>query len=141
MKRSFVLATIAVVLSAVCAFGAVQDFGRFTIDVPQGWTATQDGSTVGIVKNDSTASMSITIDSTEGAALKDIAEEFSKELSGTKPEADSDGDYSFEFKNQNDVNSHCLITADGGEYALIVLTGSENAPDDMKAILESFKLK
>ena len=140
MKR-FALAALVVALTAVCAFGAVQDFGKFTLDIPTGWTATQDGSTVGIVKDDNTASMSITIDSTEGAALKDIAEELSKELSGTKPEADSDGNYSFDFMNQNDVNSHCIITAEEGEYALLVLTGSENAPDDMTAILGSFKMK
>ena len=140
MKR-FALAALVVALTAVCAFGAVQDFGKFTLDIPAGWTATQDGSTVGIVKDDNTASMSITIDSTEGAALKDIAEELSKELSGTKPEADSDGNYSFDFMNQNDVNSHCIITAEEGEYALLVLTGSENAPDDMTAILGSFKMK
>ena len=141
MKRSAVFAVLAVVLSAVCAFGAVQDFGRFTIDVPSGWTATQDGSTVGIVKNDNTASMSITIDSTEGASLKDIAEEFSKAFSGTKPEKDSDGDFSFDFTNQNGVSSHCIVTSEEGEYALLVLTGLENAPDDMSAILGSFNMK
>ena len=141
MKRLAVLSVMAVLFSAACAFGAVQDFGKFTLDIPEGWTATQDGSTVGIVKDDSTASMSITIDSTEGASLKDIAEEFSKAFSGTKPEADSDGDYSFEFKNQNGVNSNCIVTSEEGEYALLVLTGLENAPDDMSAILGSFNMK
>ena len=139
MKR-LALSALVLALTAACAFGGVQDFGRFTIDVPAGWTATQDDSTVGIVKNDNTASLSITIDSTEGTPLKDIAEEFSKAFSGTKPEADSDGDYSFEF-NQNGVNSHCIITSEEGEYALLVLTGLENAPDDMSAILGSFKMK
>ena len=139
MKR-LALSALVLALTAACAFGGVQDFGRFTIDVPAGWTATQDDSTVGIVKNDNTASLSITIDSTEGTPLKDIAEEFSKAFSGTKPEADSDGDYSFEF-NQNGVNSHCIITSEEGEYALLVMTGVENAPDDMQAILGSFKMK
>ena len=56
-------------------------------------------------------------------------------------EADSDGDYSFEFKNQNGVNSNCLVTSDEGKYAFLVLTGAENAPNDMQAILYSFNMK
>ena len=44
MKR-LAVAVIAVVLSAAVAFGAAQDFGAFVIDVPDGWTASVDGTT------------------------------------------------------------------------------------------------
>ena len=80
MKRF--LLTVLLVFVAACAFAGVQDFGKFTIDVPAGWTATPDGETVGFVKNDETASMSITVDTTDGASAKEIADAFVEALNG-----------------------------------------------------------
>ena len=58
-----ILAVIAVMLTAGMAFGAVQDFGKFTVDAPDGWTANQYDATVNINKDDETAYMSLVLDS------------------------------------------------------------------------------
>ena len=48
MKRVFSLSLVAFAL-----FGA--QFGRLSTEVASSWTATQDGSTIGIIKDDNTA--------------------------------------------------------------------------------------
>ena len=139
MKRLLVALTL-VALFAVAAFAGVQDFGRFTIDVPDGWTATKDGETVGIVKDDNTASASITVDSTDGSSLKEIAEAFVEALGGKNLAADGDT-FTFEFTNANGVESKAVVSGDDKDYCLIVMTGIENAPDDFSAMLESLTEK
>ena len=68
MKRLLVALTLVAVFAAA-SFAAVKDFGAFTIDVADGWSASQDGPTAIIVKSDNTASLTITVASTEGNAL------------------------------------------------------------------------
>ena len=65
MKR-LVLAVLAVVLSAAMAFGAVQDFGAFTLDIPAGWTASAEGSMALVSKADNSGNFSLTIDDAQG---------------------------------------------------------------------------
>ena len=126
----------AVILAAAAAFAGVQDFGKFTVDVPAGWTATPDGETVGIVKNDNSAAVSITYDSLDGASLKEIAEAFVGALNG-KGLKDEGGVYSFTMTNENGVESKCYVSGDDKNYGLIVVTGGENAPDEVSAIMDS----
>ena len=140
MRRLAVLAVVFAVFSAAMAFAGVQDFGNFTVDVPEGWTATQDGETVGIVKNDNTASVSISYDSLDGASLKEIADAFVEALNG-KGLKDEGGTYSFSMTNANGVESKCYLSGDDKNYALIVVTGGENAPDDVMAMMDSLKEK
>ena len=47
MKRLLIALTLVAVFAAA-SFAGVQDFGKFTVDVPEGWTATQNGETVAI---------------------------------------------------------------------------------------------
>lgn len=139
MKRLAVLSVMAVLFTAACAFGAVQDFGKFTLDIPAGWTASQDGSTVVVVKADNSAAMSITLDSAEGASLEELAAAFAKELNASDPKPTGDGDYTFSFKDQNGVDSNCLLSGGAGMYVLIVMTGDDVA--GMTAIRDTFALK
>ena len=139
MKR-ILSALFVTVLIASCAFAGVQDFGAFTIDVAAGWTAEQDGSTVGFVKNDNTASMSITVEGSGGATAGELAEAFVDALNG-KNLTETDGGYEFEMTNANGAWSKCFLTADGDKYALIVVTGLENAPEDISAMMESLQEK
>ena len=140
-KTTALLAAIAALAaSAVMAFGAVQDFGAFTIDVPAGWTAERDGETVAFTKNDNTASMSITYDTTDGASIKEIADAFVDALKGKGLKKDGDG-YTFTMTNENGVESKCFIAGDNKNYALIVVTGGENAPDDVAAMMDSLTEK
>ena len=140
MKRLAVLAAVLAVFSAAVAFAGVQDFGKFTVDVAANWTATQDGETVGIVKNDNSASMSITYDSLDGASLKEIAEAFVEALNGKGLKSEN-GMYTFGMTNANGVESKCYLNGDDKNYALIVVTGGENAPDEISAMMDSLTEK
>ena len=140
MKRLAVLAAVVAVFSAAMAFGAVQDFGKFTVDVPAGWTATPDGETVGIVKNDNTASISISYDSLDGASLKEVADAFVEALNGKGLAQDGDV-YTFSMTNANGVESQCFLSGDDKNYGLVVVTGAENAPEEVSAIMDSIKDK
>ena len=135
MKKLFLALTLVAVFAGA-SFAGVQDFGKFTIDVAEGWTAEQDGETVGIVKNDNSASMSISVDSTDGASLKEIADEFVKALNGRNLTF-ADGTYRFEMTNANGVDSKAVLSGDDKNYALFVITGAENAPDEISKMLDS----
>ena len=137
MKR-LSIAVLLVALFAAVSFAAVQDFGKFKIDVPAGWTATQDGETVGIVKDDNTAAISITYGNTDGASLEEIAEEFVKALKGRNLQ-NNEGVYVFEMTNANGIDSKCILTGENQEYGLVVITGGENAQEEVDAIMSSIK--
>ena len=136
MKRLAVLAAIWAVFSAAAAFAGVQDFGAYTVNVPAGWTAEQDGETVGIVKNDNSAAISISYDSLDGSSLKEAADAFVEALNGKGLKSENGG-YTFTMTNANGVESKCYLTGDDKNYALIVVTGGENAPDEVMAIINS----
>lgn len=140
MKR-LVLAAVLVLGLSVAAFADVQDFGIFKADIPAGWTATQNGSTVGIVKDDSSASMSITVEESGGTSLKDLADEFVKQLNGTNLTTDARGNAVFEFMTANGAKSMAVLNCDAAHFALIVLTAVENAPEEITAILDSLKFR
>ena len=53
--------------------------------------------------------------------------------------ATGDGDYTFTFKNQNGVDSNCLLSGGDGMYILIVMTGDDVA--GMTAIRDTFSFK
>ena len=134
MKKLVVVLAL-VVFSAVAAFADVQDFGAFTIDVADGWTASVDGETVGIVKDDNTCSMSITYDSADGVSLQELAEGFVQAFSATNLQ-ENNGSYTFQMVNAG-ITSECYLFGEDGKYALVVITGRENAPDDVDAMMDS----
>ncbi len=142
MKR---LAVLLVAVLATAAFAGVQDFGKFTVDVADGWTATQNGPTAVITKNDNTAALSITVSPAE-APIADLAKAFAAEFSKSfatvsTPEADSDGDYSWDMVNAAGVNTHAMLHVEDGDYILITMTGVEAAGDEISAMLGSVKDK
>lgn len=147
MKRLLTALTLVAVFAAA-SFAGVQDFGAFTVDVPEGWTGSQQGPTAIITKNDNTASLSITVDATQGYSAADLAAAFVENFKNSgsfasvgTPEADSDGAYSWEMTNKQGVNSKSILTVDEKNYVLFVATGIENAPDDFGAMLGSVKSK
>ncbi len=145
MKRLLVVMALVALLASV-AFASTHDFGAFTVDVLDGWTASQEGPTAVIIKNDNTASLSITFTETEGASLGDIANAFVEEFKKTftsvsAPEKDADGDYSFSMVNGNGVESKALLTGDEKHYCLFVMTGVDAAGDEISKMLGSVKDK
>ncbi len=74
MKRLLTLAAVLVLALSFSAFGEVHDFGKFTMDVPEGWTASQTGDTGVVTRDDNMAQVTVMITDAEGNSLKDIAE-------------------------------------------------------------------
>ena len=120
-KRIGVLSVLAVLVFSAAAFAAVQDFKDFTVDVPDDWTATQNGTTVGIVANDNSAAVSVTVDKRDGMEAKDLAAAFAEKLKGSEPVLEDDV-YHFDFKNEAGVESRAILNTEGDNYLLLVIT-------------------
>lgn len=144
MKRTLALAAVLALVLTAAAFA--QDFGAFTMDIPAGWTASQNGPTAIVAKDDKTASLSVTIMPAEGNSAKTFAEAFAEEFKKsfatvTTPEADSDGTYSWDMVTAEGVKSYAMLAVEDGKCKLTVMTALENAPEDIAAMLESIKEK
>ncbi len=136
-KRIGVLSVLAVLVFSAAAFAAVQDFKDFTVDVPDDWTATQNGTTVGIVANDNSAAVSITMDKRDGMEAKDLAAAFAEKLKGSEPVLEDDV-YHFDFKNEAGVESRAILNTEGDNYLLLVITGQN---PKLEALIDSIQGK
>ncbi len=148
MKRSLALAAVLAVVFSAAAFAEVQDFGKFTLDVAQGWTAEKQDDTVIITKNDKAAQLTISIADAGGATKAQLAEAFVNEFkkSGayteiSKPEADKDGDFSWDMKTTAGAESHAMLSVENGEFILLVMTNVQAAADDFSNMIGSIKQK
>ena len=128
---------LAVLVFSAAAFAAVQDFKDFTVDVPDDWTATQNGTTVGIVANDNSAAVSITMDKRDGMEAKDLAAAFAEKLKGSEPVLEDDV-YHFDFKNEAGVESRAILNTEGDNYLLLVITGQN---PKLEALIDSIQGK
>ena len=72
--------------------------------------------------------------------MKELADAFVEALKGKNLKAEGDG-YTFEFDNGNGVTSRGVLNGDKDHYALVVITGLENAPDEVMAIVNSIQEK
>ena len=136
-KRIGVLSVLAVLVFSAAAFAAVQDFKDFTVDVPDDWTATQNGTTVGIVANDNSAAVSITMDKRDGMEAKDLAAAFAEKLKGSEPVLEDDV-YHFDFKNDAGVESRAILNTEGDKYLMLVITGQN---PKLEALIDSIQEK
>ncbi len=151
MKR-FAVAVVFVVLLAMAASGAVQDFGEFTLDIPKGWTVKENKTAeesifMDIIKNDKSSSMSVSYEINEEYPVEDLIQDWANmEQTATEPERTRDGFYTFTFKN----NKGKKVTAcgrqitrtdgeRGGAYLYVEMTGKD--VKTMTAIRDSFALK
>ena len=136
-KRIGVLSVLAVLVFSAAAFAAVQDFKDFTVDVPDDWTATQNGTTVGIVANDNSAAVSVTVDKRDGMEAKDLAAAFAEKLKGSEPVLEDDV-YHFDFKNEAGVESRAILNTEDDKYLLLVITGQN---PKLEALIDSIQGK
>ena len=136
-KRIGVLSVLVVLVFSAVAFAAVQDFKDFTVDVPDDWTATQNGTTVGIVANDNSAAVSVTVDKRDGMEAKDLAAAFAEKLKGSEPVLEDDV-YHFDFKNEAGVESSAILNTEGDNYLLLVITGQN---PKLEALIDSIQGK
>ncbi|MBQ7154889.1 MAG: hypothetical protein IJR85_04975 [Synergistaceae bacterium] len=136
MKRVILCVMMLAWSSLACA--DIQEFRYFSLDVPDGWTATEDGAVVTVTDDAKISSLAITADSPEGRSIEELAVLFSRELNGSDPEKDEDGAYTFEFDGGD---SQAVIDGDEDLYLMIIGKGIEKNGEVMAEILGSLEMK
>ena len=135
MKR---LALLIVLVLAGAAFGDIREFRYYYIDVPEGWSVSEEGAVVTFSAPDKSCSLAVTADDPRGKSIEELARSFALELNGSVPEKDDDGVYTFEFNNGV---SQAVIDGDEELYLLIIGTGIEHNAEVLGQILESLEMK
>lgn len=146
MKRVVILVAVMAVIASTSAFGAVQDFGKFTADIPEGWTADQYDETVNINKNDETASINLMLYARRGKSAKQLAKFYIEKFDGgfaeiSEPKRFKDGGYHWVMTGWNGERSYAMLDVHGRDFMLTVMSGLENAREEISAILSSIKIK
>ena len=136
MKR--IVMCVMFLLTFSCAFADAEEFRNFSLNVPEGWSANESGDTVSVTADDKSGSLVITSGNPHGESVKNLALKFSRELHGTDPLSDDDGDYTFEFNNGV---SHATITGDEDFYMMIIASGFVRNADTLGEILDSLEMK
>ncbi len=136
--RRLLLAALLIVCMSSCACAEIMEFRYFSLDVPEGWTVSEEGSMITVTAWDKSGSLSITADDPGGKSIAELAEEYAQRLNGTVPEQDEDGGYTFEFNNGV---SQAVIDGDEDLYVLIIGTGIERNGEVLGEILESLEMK
>ena len=135
--RRLILCLILLTISSI-AYADVEEFRYFSLNVPENWTATESGDVVSVSANDKTGSLTITSGKPDGESMSAVALRFSRELNGTEPESDDEGNYTFEFNNGV---SQAMIIGDEDFYMLIIATGFVSNAETLGEILESLEIK
>lgn len=143
-KTPALFAVLAALLAAGAAFGAVRDFGAFSLDIPKGWTSTlqdnPDYMTVDIVKNDKRSSMSVTYAFTEDYAIVDLVTDWAHmEDDSSEPVLTDDGYYMFTFTKEDGARATGFAKGLGEMYLYVEMTGRDAKV--MRAIMDSFSAK
>ena len=128
---------LGLALTAGTAYADMQTFGNISLNVADGWSGRQIGNTLALMKNDMSASMTVSQGETGDRTIPDLAHEFALKFGGTAPKKNDTGGYEFTFR---DGASHAVFSGDNGAYVLIVMTNIKNAPDDFLSMLHSMKL-
>ena len=135
MKR-LAVAAVLVILSAMAAFGAVRDFGIFTVNVPKGWKVDHEGSRVTLMKD--RMIMEILCESTSGKSIDDIAQEIAEQY-GSNDMEDIEDYYTFTY-TEDGIECFGRVSAPKkGIYLLILMCPHDN--EAMFDIEESIKVK
>ena len=135
MKR-LAAAAVLVILSAMVAFGAVRDFGIFTVNVPKGWKVDHEGSRVTLMKG--RMIMEILCESTGGKSIDDIAQEIAEQY-GSNDMEDIEDYYTFTY-TEDGVECFGRVSAPKkGIYLLVLMCPHDN--EAMFDIEESIRVK
>lgn len=116
------LAAVAIVAAAGAACAAPQVFSKYTLDIPVGWTAHEDGNVVAIFGPHNVAAISIVMDTADGMTARSIADAMSGQLQGTTPRPIPNG-YVFTFQNDQGVDSISRISVAGDAFVMVTVTG------------------
>jgi len=135
---SIIFGMYLVLSMAAASFANVQSFKHFSVDVPQGWEASEDGEVVSMLAPGHAAAVSIAVDSAEGMTTENLTKEMAAQLKGSSPVAVDAGGYAFTFKNQSGVESKSTVFVNNNQYVMITVTGSH---PDIPHILQTIKDK
>ncbi len=133
-KRILSILCLVVALTAAPAWARVQKFDYFSLDVPRGWTAEQQGATVVVAAEDKPVSVSIAVAPMGAASLEELAYALSAQMDGTEPEFDDDV-WTFTFTDLAGVESTAFL-GEGDEEHYIVASVS-GWDDAIEGILDS----
>ena len=139
MKRSALAAAI-VIFSAAAAFAGVQDFGKFSVDVPEGWTAAKDGTATVITNSGNNASIRVSVESTKGENIKAIVSRLADSSKAANIKQDGNN-FSFTSDVGKEDEKLYFVKAGDDSYTFVVITGLDNAPDELSAIMDSITEK
>lgn len=136
-KKLFTLLLSLVLCLAFASTALGEDFGRFSMDLAEGWSAGDagDGVTVLFV-NEEGESFTITVASLEGGTLEGAASQISQAYKGSPPEEIEEGVWAFAF-DHNGVTS-AVMMLDAGDRYVLVSSASDN--DDIEAMLDTLEL-
>ena len=142
MKALFASLALAAALAfSAPASAAVQEFGpdnaRFTLDVPDGWTATAKEVGVQLTKNDGSTSFQVDVYPTGGRPGQEIADTLAKTL-GYACAKNQDG--SWLLKGEEDgtrIAVVVIVDEKEGRFLSVTMAGSDG--DGMKQILGTLK--
>ena len=140
--------SVFLVLVAAFAFAFVpvaeaarQTFGPISLVVPSGWQVTEEETQLTFIAPGNAAVVSVIIDELEGSTLKEIAEGVAASLNGSAPVADSDGDFTFTFKNEHGVDAFAVVTGDEAEdfFVLWIVVGEHPEVADLLGSVEEVR--
>lgn len=134
-KKSIVLALLSVFVVSSMAFAAVKTFDHISVEVLDGWSAAQDGTTVSLTADDNSAALTVTLEENDGTDLELIANEYAKQFKATDPVFEDDV-YTMSFKNANGVDCNVVISGDGDMYVMLVIIGDHPQMEEIVDSLE-----
>ena len=152
MKRLLILAVILALSLSDSGEAEVHDFGRFTIDVPEGWSANQTNTTSTVTRNDNMAQITITIADTEGRPINEIVDMLMKAYQDnkftdiTKPEPDKNSEGYYSFSAVNPYGAACIeyVKVAGDEarmISIVIAQGHEDSAGVIQEILDTVNMK
>lgn len=136
MKRLLALSLLLVVLLSSAAFGRVRDFGKFTVDVPKGWSVDTNDSRVTLMKG--RMIMEIEVASRGGKSLEKIALDIASRY-GSNDCEDIEDYYVFTYVEDGVESFGRVSEAKRGQYLLVLIAPHDN--DVMFNIEETIKVK
>ena len=155
MKRLLVLAAMLVLSLSLSRSGEahVHDFGKFTIDVPEGWSVSQKNATSAITRNDNMAQVTVTIAESEGKSINELVDMLIKayqangftDITTPAPDKNSNGYYSFSAINP--YGAACIeyvkvVDDEARMISIIIAQGHEdNAAGEIQKMLDTVKMK
>ncbi|MBQ7593908.1 MAG: hypothetical protein IJU48_06095 [Synergistaceae bacterium] len=134
----------ALVLTASCALAEVKDFGLYTVDVIDGWTAVPQGDTVYFVKNDNSASWSVMFGQVpDGANVEQYARDVMNQTKGSDFQTNDKGTYEFTFPNPNGQETHVMISELSGNNFMQwgISAAGASAGEELKKLIGSMAMK